>query len=168
LAGATIGSVSASRDNKPAEMPQTPRIDLVEDHKGHTMNQHARDIEPDLGPLLNLTEDLPEPVELGFTKTEPRLEADSRKKPGLAFGPMDRISQEAPAAVRKSPRRETSADVSPRSAILSAWGGFWRAVVIGIVSGTVGGVVGAFTLVWLTGAGWTVFANLLIDAIGHP
>ncbi len=132
------------------------------------MNQHARDIEPDLGPLLDLTEELPEPVELGFTKTEPRLEADSRKKPGLAFGPMDRIGQEAPVAARKAPRRETSVDVSPRSAILSAWGGFWRAVVIGIVSGTVGGVVGAFTLVWLTGAGWTVFANLLIDAIGHP
>lgn len=131
------------------------------------MNQHARDIEPDLGQLLDLTDDLPEQDAPGYRKTEPSLEGDSRKKPGLAFGPMDRISQESPSPVKQSARRSEVTSARPRSALLTAWGGFWRAVVIGVVSGTVGGVIGAFTLVWLTGAGWSVFAKLLIDAIGH-
>ncbi|SCM76967.1 hypothetical protein KL86PLE_40772 [uncultured Pleomorphomonas sp.] len=148
-------------------MPQTPRIDLVDDDKGHTMNLHARNIEPDLGPLLDLTDDLPDQDASGYGKTEPRLEADDRKKPGLAFGPMDRIGPESPLPAEKPSRRDSVAAAPSGSALLTAWGGFWRAVVIGIVSGTVGGVVGAFTLVWLTGAGWSVFAKLLVDAIGH-
>lgn len=148
-------------------MPQTFRIDPVDDHKGHTMNLHARDIEPDLGPLLDLTEDLPERDSSGYSKTEPPLEAASRKKSGLAFGPMDRIGQEASTPGRRPSRRDDDAAAPSTSAVLAAWGGFWRAVVIGVVSGTVGGVIGAFTLVWLTGAGWSVFAKLLVDAIGH-
>lgn len=131
------------------------------------MNLHARNIEPDLGPLLDLTDDLPDQDASGYGKTEPRLEADDRKKPGLAFGPMDRIGPENPLPADKSSRRDSVAAAPSGSALLTAWGGFWRAVVIGIVSGTVGGVVGAFTLVWLTGAGWSVFAKLLVDAIGH-
>ena len=131
------------------------------------MNLHARDIEPDLGPLLDMTDDLPEQDASGYSKTEPPLEADSRKKPGLAFGPMDRIGQVSPPPAKQPSRRSGVTTASPRSAVLTAWGGFWRAVVIGIVSGSVGGVVGAFTLVWLTGAGWSVFAKLLVDAIGH-
>lgn len=130
------------------------------------MNLHARDIEPDLGPLLDLTDDLPEQDVSGYRKTEPPLETDNRKKPGLAFGPMDRIGQERPTPTKPAVRRDDSAAPSG-SALLSAWGSFWRAVVIGVVSGTVGGVIGAFTLVWLTGAGWSVFAKLLVDAIGH-
>jgi hypothetical protein len=147
-------------------MPQTFRIDLADDHKGHTMNLHARNIEPDLGPLLDLTDDLPDQSVSGYSKTEPHLEADSRKKPGLALGPMDRIGQEAPAPNRRPSRSDSGSAAPSGSAILAAWGGFWRAVVIGVVSGAVGGVIGAFTLVWLTGAGWSVFAKLLIDAIG--
>lgn len=135
-------------------------------YKGHTMNLHARDIEPDLGPLLDMTDDLPDNDASGNSKTEPRLEGDSRKKPGLAFGPMDRIGQEGALPAKQTYRRAT-APVSSGSAILTAWGGFWRAVVIGMVSGAVGGVIGAFTLVWLTGAGWSVFAKLLVDAVGH-
>lgn len=133
------------------------------------MNSHARNIEPDLGPLLDLTDDLPDQDVSGNSKTEPSLEGRDQKKPGLAFGPMDRIGSVSPTplAERRSVRRNSVPAASSQSAILTAWGGFWRAIVIGIVSGTVGGVVGAFTLVWLTGAGWTVFAKLLIDAIGH-
>ncbi|WP_026791758.1 hypothetical protein [Pleomorphomonas oryzae] len=131
------------------------------------MNQHARDIEPDLGPLLDLADDLPEQDAPGYRRTEPSLEADSRKKPGLAFGPMDRIGQESSSPAKQPVRRGDGAPAPSRSALLTAWGSFWRAVVIGVVSGTVGGVIGALTLVWLTGAGWSVFAKLLIDAIGH-
>ena len=131
------------------------------------MNQHARDIEPDLGPLLDMTDDLPEQDASGYSKTEPRLEGEGRKKPGLAFGPMDRIGQTSPQPAGRPSRRGSVAPEPSGSAVLAAWGGFWRAVVIGVVSGTVGGVVGAFTLVWLTGAGWSVFAKLLVDAIGH-
>ena len=131
------------------------------------MNQHARDIEPDLGPLLEMTDDLPDQDASGYRKTEPSLEADSRKKPSLAFGPMDRIGQESASPAKRPLRRNDTAKAPSGSAVLAAWGGFWRAVVIGIVSGTVGGVVGAFTLVWLTGEGWSVFAKLLVDAIGH-
>lgn len=147
-------------------MPQTARIDLSDNQKGHTMNMHARDIEPDLGPLLDLTDDLPDRDASGNNKTEPRLEGDSRKKPGLSLGPTDRISQEN-ALPSDQPFRRPVMETPSASAILWAWGGFWRAVVVGIVSGTVGGIVGAFTLVWLTGAGWSVFAKLLVDAIGH-
>lgn len=133
------------------------------------MNSHARNIEPDLGPLLDMTDDLPDQDALGNSKTEPSLDGRDRKKSSLAFGPMDRIGPvtEAPTAERKSRPRETAPAPLSGSALLTAWGGFWRAVVIGIVAGAVGGVVGAFTLVWLTGAGWTVFAKLLIDAIGR-
>ncbi|MBS1182799.1 MAG: hypothetical protein H6Q99_2679 [Proteobacteria bacterium] len=133
------------------------------------MNMHARDIEPDLGPLLDLTDDLSDRDAAGNGKTEPRLDGESRKKPGLSLGPTDRIGQDSPLP-SGSPFRRGGRDVAEEpsaSAILAAWGGFWRAVVIGTVSGTVGGVVGAFTLVWLTGAGWSVFAKLLVDAIGH-
>lgn len=128
------------------------------------MNQHARDIEPDLGPLLDMTEDLPDQDVSEYGKTEPRLEADNRKKPGLTLGPMDRIGPMAAPASERSPKRNARA--APSSAP-GVWGGFWRAVVIGVVSGTIGGMVGAFTLVWLTGDGWSVFAKLLVDAIGH-
>lgn len=133
------------------------------------MNSHARNIEPDLGPLLDMTDDLPDQDALGNSKTEPSLDGRDRKKSSLAFGPMDRIGSApaSPVAERKPARRDNAPAVSAGSAILTAWGGFWRAVVIGIVAGAVGGVVGAFTLVWLTGAGWTVFAKLLIDAIEH-
>lgn len=127
------------------------------------MNLHARDIEPDLGPLLDLANDLPEPDASGYRRTEPPLEGDSRKKSGLAFGPMDRIGQGGTTPA-KPVRRNDSVRPSG-STLLTVWGGFWRAVVIGVVSGTVGGVIGALTLVWLTGAGWTTFARLLIDAI---
>ena len=130
------------------------------------MNLHARNIEPDLGPLLDMTDDLPDKDASGNSKTEPLLEGDSRKKPGLAFGPMDRIGQESALPAKQSYRR-SAIPVQSRSSILTVWGSFWRAVVIGMVSGTVGGIVGAFTLVWLTGAGWSVFAKLLVDAVGH-
>lgn len=133
------------------------------------MNSHARNIEPDLGPLLEMTDDLSDQDALGNSRTEPSLDGRDRKKASSAFGPMERIGSAPTTSVaeRKSIRRDTAPAISSGSAILSAWGGFWRAVVIGVVSGTVGGVVGAFTLVWLTGAGWTVFAKLLIDAIGR-
>ncbi|WP_370675435.1 hypothetical protein [Pleomorphomonas sp. PLEO] len=131
------------------------------------MNLHARDIEPDLGPLLDMTDDLSAQDASGYRKTEPSLETDSRKTTGLAFGPMDRIGQEKTLPAKRPSRRNDTAAAPSTSAVLAAWGGFWRAVVIGIVSGTVGGVVGAFTLIWLTGAGWSVFAKLLVDAIGH-
>ena len=128
------------------------------------MNQHARDIEPDLGPLLDMTDDLPDQDASGNSKTEPRLDDDHRKKPGLTLGPMDRIGPMGAPSSERSHKRSAKAAAPPASGI---WGGFWRAVVIGIVSGTVGGLVGAFTLVWLTGEGWSVFAKLLVDAIGH-
>lgn len=128
------------------------------------MNQHARDIEPDLGPLLDMTDDLPDQDASGYSKTEPRLDDDSRKKPGLTLGPMDRIGPMVAPSSERSSRRSVKATPSPAPGV---WGGFWRAVVIGVVSGTVGGLVGAFTLVWLTGEGWSVFAKLLVDAIGH-
>lgn len=130
------------------------------------MNQHARDIEPDLGPLLDLTDNLPEQDASGNSRTEPRLEGEKRKKPGLVLGPMDRIGPEAAQPSERPPRR-TKAIAPSTAASPGVWGGFWRAVVIGVVSGTVGGLVGAFTLVWLTGEGWSVFAKLLVDAIGH-
>ncbi len=130
------------------------------------MNMHARDIEPDLGPLLDLADDLSDQDASGNGKTEPRFEATDRKKPGLALEPTDRIGQGS-ALSSDLPFRHGVMEAPSASAVLGAWGGFWRAVVVGIVSGTVGGVVGAFTLVWLTGAGWSVFAKLLVDAIGH-
>ncbi len=128
------------------------------------MNQHARDIEPDLGPLLDMTDDLPDRDTFGSRKTEPHLDGDTKRKPGLTLGPMDRIGPVSAPLSERSPRRRSRASASPAPGV---WGGFWRAVVIGIVSGTVGGLVGAFTLVWLTGEGWSVFAKLLVDAIGH-
>lgn len=147
-------------------MPQTPRIDLADNDKGDTMNKHARDIEPDLSPLLDLTDDLPDQDASGNNKTEPRLDGDNRKKPGLVLGPMDRIGPEAALPAESSSRHGKKAARSA-SAAPGVWGGFWRAVVIGVVSGIVGGLVGAVTLVWLTGEGWSVFAKLLVDAIGH-
>lgn len=130
------------------------------------MNMQARQIEPDLGPLLEMTEDLPDRDGSGNSKTEPRLRADSRRKAGLSLGPTDRIGQaNALSFDRTSP--DVGEETSSSPALIGVWGGFWRAVVIGVVSGAVGGVVGAFTLVWLTGAGWSVFAKLLVDAIGR-
>ena len=128
------------------------------------MNQHARDIEPDLGPLLDMTDDLPDQDASGYGKTEPSLDGETRKKPGLTLGPMDRIGPVAAPPLERSPKRNAK---TPPSSTPGVWGGFWRAVVIGVVSGTIGGMVGAFTLVWLTGEGWSVFAKLLVDAIGH-
>ncbi|MCM5559221.1 hypothetical protein [Pleomorphomonas sp. JP5] len=128
------------------------------------MNQHARDIEPDLGPLLDITDDLPDQDAFGSGKTEPRLDDNTKKKPGLTLGPMDRIGPMSAPPSERSPKRVPKAAAHPAPGL---WGGFWRAVVIGIVSGIVGGLVGAFTLVWLTGEGWSVLAKLLVDAIGH-
>ena len=75
------------------------------------MNLHARNIEPDLGPLLDMTDDLPDKDASGNSKTEPRLEGDSRKKPGLAFGPMDRIGQEGALPAKQPSRRAARAGV---------------------------------------------------------
>lgn len=130
------------------------------------MNMQAREIEPDLGPLLEMTEDLPDRDGSGNEKTEPRLKADGRKKPGLSLGPTDRIGQ-ADAQSYGRPLPGSATETESASVAIGAWGSLWRATVIGVVSGTIGGVVGAFTLVWLTGAGWSVFAKLLVDAIGQ-
>ncbi len=143
------------------------------------MNMHARGSEPNLGSLLELIEDEPELEAASEDRHEPRLFApekpaakrgdDGSGKAGLSLGAADRFGQPAQMASSRKIRRDIQDgdDESLAARALTAWGGFWRAVVIGIVSGTVGGIVGAFTLVWLTGAGWTTFAKLLIDAIGR-
>lgn len=143
------------------------------------MNMHARTSEPDIGSLLELIEDEPELEAASDDRHEPRLFApekpaakrgeDGTGKAGLSFGAADRFGQPAAIASSRKLRRDIREydEGSLAARALTVWGGFWRAVVIGVVSGTVGGIVGAFTLVWLTGAGWTTFAKLLIDAIGQ-
>jgi len=151
-------------------------LTFSEDRKGDVTTMDARNSEPDLGYLLDLVEDEPDLASAGDDRQEPRLFApekpaakrgeDNSTSSGLAFSPTDRFGPSPSVAPARTSRREPQdSDLVARA--ITLWGGFWRAVVIGLVSGTVGGIVGAFTLVWLTGAGWTTFAKLLIDAIGR-
>jgi hypothetical protein len=164
----------------PQKCRKSRLMTVADDRKGNVMNMHARKGEPDLGSLLELIEDEPELETASEDRHEPRLFApekptakqgnDGSGKTGLSLGAADRFGQSAPVASSRKTRRdihEDDDDASLAARVLTLWGGFWRAVVIGIVAGTVGGIVGAFTLVWLTGAGWTTFAKLLIDAIGR-
>lgn len=131
------------------------------------MTAHARDIEPDFGSLDDVDDDeeRERPADRP-TRREPRLRADEREPSGFVLHADDRIGGETAAFAPAPPRPETI-EAPADYGLAVVWGGFWRAVVIGVVAGAVGGVVGAFTLVWLTGAGWTVFAKMLIEAISH-